>query len=159
LLLCHRKPADRGWFLIDDGGSRRVLEIGRPPRTPTARDAGRVGHWEWASVSPDGLTILAHWSAECEVPYAFLAPISGGRPRLITGERDWATGPTSYPYGWTADGRAIVFIPGQPHCGEGVPRAGIYLFRTPGEGELVRPAANGQATKRSIRPRSAAALR
>jgi hypothetical protein len=158
-MLCHRRPADQGWFLVDDGGSRRVLEIGRPRGTTTARDAGRVGHWEWASVSPDGLTILAHWSAECEVPFAFLAPLSGGRPRIVTGERDWATSPTSYPYGWTTDGRAIVYIPHQPACGQGAPKAGVYLFRAPGKGRLVRPAnRTDPAVKRSIHPRPAASL-
>jgi hypothetical protein len=148
---------DHGSFMVERDQKRRRIPIATPGPTPSVRDL--VGHWAWAALSPNRKTILAHWSAECEVPFAFLIPASGGKPRVVTGESDWATSPESFALGWTEDGRAIVFIPRQPGCGSGVPEPGIYLFRSPGEGELVRSADRRMPPlPRSLQPRRADAL-
>src|SRR5205823_10572821 len=31
-----------------------------------------IGHWLWAELAPKGDSVLAQWSAECEVPVAYL---------------------------------------------------------------------------------------
>ena len=80
-----------------------VLAIGKPP-------GAKVGHWAKAYLSPDGKTLLAQWSAECEVPSAFVVPVRGGTPRVVTGEANWAKAPPSVADGWTEDGRAIVEV-------------------------------------------------
>ena len=81
----------------------KPLAIGKPP-------GAKVGHWAKAYLSPDGKTLLAEWSSECEVPYAFRVPVSGGTLRVITGEDDWAKARPSVADGWTDDGRAIVEV-------------------------------------------------
>ena len=97
----------------------KTLAIGRPPRA-------NIGRWSKAYLSPDGKTFLAQWLAECEVPRAFLVPVRGGVPRVVTGETDWTTAHPSVADGWTGDGRAIVEVwPGD--CGPGAKRAKIYL--------------------------------
>ena len=79
-----------------------------------------IGHWRYALPSPDGRWVLAQWSAECEVPVAYLFPTTGGPGR-----------PVAEPYaetiavGWTPDGQVIVgFMAGA--CGEGN-EPGTYL--------------------------------
>ena len=71
--------------------------------------------------------MLGQWSGDCEVPTAFFISLGGGKPVPVTGERNWAKSPETMAYGWTTDGRAIVFIPTKPACGTGVFRPGIYL--------------------------------
>jgi hypothetical protein len=102
------------------------LGIGKPP-------GAKVGHWAKAFLSPDGKTFLAQWSAECEVPFAFLVPVRGGAPRVVTGEADWRRAPQSSADGWTEDGRAIVEI-SRGDCG------------TPSRRELYLVASGGQRT-------------
>jgi hypothetical protein len=102
------------------------LAIGKPP-------GAKVGHWAKAFLSPDGKTFLAQWSAECEVPFAFLVPVRGGVPRVVTGEADWTEAPRSSADGWTEDGRAIVEI-SRGECG------------APSRGELYLVASGGQRT-------------
>lgn len=60
-----------------------------------------LGHWTWAALSPDGRTILAQWTDDCEQSY--LIDIGGGEPRLLT---------NGEALGWTTAGDAIVFDPG-----------------------------------------------
>jgi hypothetical protein len=159
LLLCQQRGSDRhGAFVVNDGSGRRVLPVGSPGATATATDAGLVGHWEWASLSPDGSTFLAQWSAECEIPIAFLVPAEGGKPRVVTGEGDWATSPSSVALGWTTDGRAIVLFPESNPCGT-VGSPGLYLVALDGTHTRAREL-DAVATKlpRSVRPRSAATL-
>jgi hypothetical protein len=117
-----------------------------------------VGHWEWAALSPDGSMLLAQWSAECEIPIAFFVPAEGGEPRVVTGEEDWATSPTSVALGWTTDGRAIILFPEANPCGV-VGGPGLYLVGVDGSHERVR-GLDRFATKlpRSLRPRSAESL-
>ena len=149
-----------GEFIVAADGTARTVPIRAPGPTPTAAAAGQVGHWAWAALSPDRQTILAQWSAECEVPIAFLVDADGGMPKVVTGEDDWASSPDSVALGWTTDGRALVFLPKGPACGSGVPKPGVYVYAAPGVGRLLIPAKDGRTSvKGSKRPRSVASLR
>ena len=106
----------------------KTLAIGKPP-------GAKIGHWAKAYLSPDGMTFLAQWSAECEVPFAFLVPARGGLPRVVTGDSDWTKAPQSTADGWTADGRAIVEIT-RGDCGKPSSR-GLYLVSQDGTRTVV----------------------
>ena len=108
-----------GRFMRDD----KALAISKPV-------GAKIGHWSKAFLSPDGKTFLAQWSAECEVPFAFLVPAGGGTPRVVTGEAEWAKAPQSVADGWTEDGRAIVEV-SRGDCGAAAHRA-IYLVAADG---------------------------
>jgi hypothetical protein len=153
-----RQP--HGEFIVEADGTALTVPIKPPGPTPTATDAGKVGHWAWAALSPDRQTILAQWSAECEIPIAFLVDADGGPPTVVTGEDDWATSPESVALGWTTDGRALVFMRKETVCGSGVPRPGVYLYSAPGAGRLfIRPREGQAPLEGSKRPRSIASLR
>jgi hypothetical protein len=109
--LCYGSSANHGRFVLDRADGPRTLAV--PPPSP-------VGHWAWAEVSPDGETILAQWSAECEVPVAYLLPAIGGRPRAAVPAY------SSRAVGWTNDGRAIVKVL-ESECAPNAPRPGFYL--------------------------------
>lgn len=158
LRLCFKPNADdHGRFFLRSGTTARKLAVSSPGPTPTAADAGKAGHWAWAAVSPDEKTLLAQWSAECEVPLAFLVDLANGAPTPVTGESDWAESPMSIALGWTTDGRAIVFLPKGGSCGDGTSPPGVYLYSQGGEGDLLFP---GRRTSidGSKRPRPVAAL-
>jgi hypothetical protein len=76
-----------------------------------------AGHWENAFDEPRGDRILATWSAECEVPTAFVVkPDRSMHP---------VRGDESIAFGWAPDGRAVVaFL--EPACGSGS-EPGTYL--------------------------------
>jgi hypothetical protein len=162
LRLCF-KPSQgdgHGQFIVVRDGTARPVPVAPPGPTPTASGAGMAGHWAWAALSPHRTTILATWSAECEVPIAFVVDATGGSPTPVTGEDDWANSPQSVALGWTTDQRAIVFLPKGPACGSGVPKAGIYLYSEPGAGELLIRTRGGPAPlKPSTKPRTVANLR
>lgn len=104
--------------------------------------AAARGFWRTAMISPDGKTLLAQWSGECELQKAFFVAATGGASKPVTGEADWATGPESEALGWEG-ARARVRLPKR---GEAVSvKPGIYLidprtFRR----TLVRPIAGGR---------------
>jgi hypothetical protein len=136
--LCQSGAGDEhGRFVAETASSVSELAISSPGPTASASDAGKAGHWAWAALSPDGTTILAQWSAECEVPIAFLVDVGGGSPRPVTGEGDWAKSPESVALGWTTDGRALVFLPKGPACGSGVNAPGVYAYSRIGDGKLL----------------------
>jgi hypothetical protein len=149
---------EHGHFVVDDGSMWRELAISPPGPTATASDAGKAGHWAWAAISPDEKTILAQWSAECEVPIAFLMDVRDGTPKPVTGEADWAKSPESVALGWTTDGRAIVFLPKGPACGTGANVAGVYLYSKAGDGKLLLRAEKAPI-RASKTPRTLAAVR
>jgi hypothetical protein len=104
------------------GGTWRRLRVADPMNRPPGQPV--VGHWRWVAESPDGGTLLAQWSAECEIPVAFFVSAEGGKPRAVARDR---YGPaTSTALGWTSDGRAIVELPSSA-CGAGAERPGVYL--------------------------------
>jgi hypothetical protein len=160
IVLCQeRGPDNHGVFVGDDGVSTRVIDVEPPGPTPTASAAGRVGHWAWAALSPDGSMLLAQWSAECEVPIAFFAPVKGGEPQVVSGERDWATSPTSIALGWTADGRAIVLFPDASPCGS-TRESGLYLIGVEGNQTRIRGVDGfAERLQPSLKPRSVESLR
>jgi len=72
---------------------------------------------DWAPemwVSPDGETLLAGWTFPCDSAVAVFVPLHGGRPRIVTGHRDWRKAPISRGLGWTSDGKARIRIFGKP---------------------------------------------
>jgi hypothetical protein len=120
LFLCWGRDSRRpGRFILVAGETQRPLEVPSPTR---------VGHWAWAKLSPDGETILAQWSAECEVPIAYLVPAAGGKPREAVPSY------SSRALGWTHDGRAIVDVL-ESSCGPASPKPGIYLVDPEGATE------------------------
>ena len=134
LFLCSPKPDSAGLLPLPKtieigttGAPRRVLA--RPPFPPPAPDTGPIGHWVSAQLSPDGRTVLAQWSAECEAPIAFLIPVAGGKPRPVAGPLRQP--PESVGLGWSSDGLAVAFLPSGA-CGKGYEGPGIYLVSTDG---------------------------
>lgn len=85
------------------------------------------------------------WSAECEIPIAFVLRSGGGALRVVSGERDWANAPESVALGFASDGRAMVLFP-LAACGSGIERAGVYSvdLRTFAR-RLVLPVGRGAA--------------
>lgn len=80
-----------------------------------------TGYWRYALPSPDGRRILAQWSADCEVPVAYLFSAAGGPGGPVAGsDRETSA------IGWAPNGSAIVgFWPGA--CGGGSDQPGTYL--------------------------------
>jgi hypothetical protein len=127
-LLCWRPNAgDRGEFSFRGRGR---IPIAYPSKGP-------AGHWSGGFLSPDGDTLLAQWTAECEVPYAFFVPARGGTPRPVTGERRIEDAPPSIAHGWTQSGEAIIEV--IPECSEGTPHAQTeILLISPKDGNQRR---------------------
>ena len=90
-----------------------------------------VGHWVRAVPSPDGKTLLAQWSAECEIPLAYFVSLDTRRPKAVA-PRHLET----QAIAWNDDGRAGVFFMGGA-CASGDPRPGLYLVSLDGEREFV----------------------
>jgi hypothetical protein len=121
LRVCPRRGA-HGAFVV---GGRR-LAVSAPDRH---------GSWIWAAASPDGHTILAHWSGECETPTAYEISAGGGRPKEALPGRP---GAETIALGWTTDARAIVFRRGPAPCGSD-DTGGVYLIGGRAEPENVIP--------------------
>jgi hypothetical protein len=101
------------------------------------------GHWAAAWLSPDGKTLLAQWSGECEVPIAFFVEADTGEMQAVTGERVWTEAPESIALGWSPDGRARVRLT-KGYCGGAKHPPGVYLIeRTTQKLTLVRREARG----------------
>ena len=115
--------------------------VARTPPLPRARRMPPLGFWRKAWLSPDGETVLAEWSGECEVPHAFFVAAKNGSMRVVTGERDWTTSPESIALGWSPGGLARVRLP-KGLCGGSAARPGVYLV-DPGTGKLTRAPARG----------------
>lgn len=136
-----------GSLYVLDVRRRRLRNYGRPTARPAcrytdtglsvcrstirsgsrvvARAPGRVGHWVWAQRAPRGDAILAQWSAECEVPVAYL--VRGGKLR--------AYGSETTALGWLAGGDALVHYM-QGGCGSQTLR-GIYAVPRDGKPRLL----------------------
>jgi hypothetical protein len=90
-----------------------------------------VGHWRHAVLSPDGNTLLAQWSGECEIPIAYFIPLDTRKLRPIFPIPHETTA-----VAWNDDGRAGVFVNGAA-CGGGDVRPGLYLVSLDGGREFV----------------------
>ena len=109
---------------IDVADGRNVHTLIQSPSSGAAKPHG---HWRAALLSPDGATVLAQWSGECEVPRAFFidtatgaaSPAAGGR-----GERPFEA-PESIGLAWADDRTALVVLP-DGACGPGTQPAGLY---------------------------------
>jgi len=115
----------------------RIAVYGPPGSKPelrvVARAPGQVGHWVWAAFAPRNHDVLAQWSAECEVPVAFLVSHGVRRPY---GGRTMAEAPESTALGWLPNGSAIIHFPNGP-CGGSFHRPGIYAVPRTGKAELL----------------------
>jgi hypothetical protein len=94
--------------------------VRRAPVKSPAPNTSPIGHWVGVQLSPDGRTLLAQWSAECETPQAFLVSRRTGTVRRLGGAED-----NSIALGWTNNGRALIHFPtglcgGTYHGGPGV---------------------------------------
>jgi hypothetical protein len=159
--LCWRPVGNQhGTFAQVKGGERTVLALSRPGSTQTSSCAGRSGHWEWAALSPDGTRFLAQWRGDCEAPTSFFLPLAGGKPVPVTAESDWLESPDSLAFGWTPDGRAIVFLSTSSACGGRVAiKPGLYLAGVNGRRRLLREAKEPPTPlRRSLGPRTASSL-
>ena len=108
---------------VDEGPVPAWLEKVKP--------TGGIGHWRRAVASPDGATLLAQYSAECEVPLAYFVDVA---TREVTPVSPAAQ--ESVAVAWNDDGRAGVFFPGGG-CGTGNERPGLYLVSLDGRLEFV----------------------
>jgi hypothetical protein len=111
------------------GSAGRRLRVTGPARVALAgipaqpiKNARPAGFWvhERIFVSPDGRTLLAQWSGECEGQSTYLVATSGGRPRSIFISESSALG-------WSKDGRARVFLAEPGFGSERGYRPGKYL--------------------------------
>jgi hypothetical protein len=129
MLLCER-PKTReyttSFFVRGADGRLSSLPVENPPREP-------AGHWVTAYLSPDGKTLLAQWSGECETPSAYFVAAVGGTPRALADRGD-----ESLAHGWTGDGRAIVEFP-KGVCGGTAGPPGLYLVSLDGARRLLAP--------------------
>jgi hypothetical protein len=91
----------------------------------------RHGRWVAVLPSPDRKTLLAQWLAECEIPFAYFVPTDSGEPQPVVSALV-----ESIVVGWSADGRARVFLP-KGTCGTGATKPGLYLVLLDGKSEFV----------------------
>lgn len=125
-VLCARSRGQAyGATSIEVTGAKGTRRIAGPP--PHSRPPPeQSGFWRAAYLSPDGRTVLAQWSADCETPTAFFAERGGGL-RTVTGDRDWRKAPESVALGWSSGGRAVVQLL-EGACGYGYDKPGVYLI-------------------------------
>jgi hypothetical protein len=125
LLVCgHTVKTAR--FRLGGGAEPTVRTVARAP--------GQVGHWERAEFAPRGNAFLAQWSAECEVPVAFLVASGVMRPYGGTTMRD---APSSVALGWLPNGNAVIHFPNGA-CGGAFRVPGIYDVPRAGKPRLLR---------------------
>jgi hypothetical protein len=113
------------------GAAVRTVTYGPPGSRPAlrvvARAPGKIGHWVWAEFAPRGGGFLAQWSAECEVPVAYL--FADGKRR--------AYGQESAALGWLPSGEALINFPNGPCAGESKSVRGIYAGPRAGKPRLI----------------------
>jgi hypothetical protein len=86
----------------------RARVLLRSPPLPGRPDL--FGGWRSAKLSPDGRTVLAQWSGECEVPHTFFVDVRTGDVSLPMGEpvARWNEAPATTSAGWLHDGDAVI---------------------------------------------------
>jgi hypothetical protein len=131
-------------FALDPGARRlrerprragcRTTDVGLVVCKRTVRKGTRVvanaprgiGHWVWAELAPRGNAVLAQWSAECEVPVAYL---------VVRGTLH-SYGREAVALGWLPSGEALIHFPNGP-CGGTIHVRGIYAVPVGGKPRLV----------------------
>jgi hypothetical protein len=126
LLLVCGHTVKTALFRLSGGAEPTVRIVAHAP--------GRVGHWERAEFAPRGNAFLAQWSAECEVPVAFLVTAGVMRPYGGTTMRD---APSSVALGWLPNGNAVIHFPNGA-CGGAFRAPGIYDVPRAGKPRLLR---------------------
>jgi hypothetical protein len=129
--MCWRdsKKSYRASIERREGDAWRIVAFEPRGQLSYAPEAGRWfadGQWSELWLSPDGKTLLAQWSAECETSYAYFVPAKGGKPRSVTD--GGGPNPMSFVVGWEADGRARVDVVGETGCSDGKWQPGQYLI-------------------------------
>jgi hypothetical protein len=131
----YERPARfRGCRLTDARAGFQLYVCGRTIKSVAGnasydvllRRPGRIGHWVWAEFAPRGHGILAQWSAECEVPVAYL---------IVEGKLH-PYGEESVALGWLPSGEAVIHFPNGP-CGGSVHMRGIYAVPRTGMTRLI----------------------
>jgi hypothetical protein len=105
----------------------------KPLLRVVAAAPGRVGHWERAAFALTGKAFFAQWSAECEVPVAFLVTGTKMHPY---GGKTLDDAPSSVALGWLPDGSALVHFP-KGACGGTFRLPGIYAVPLTGAPRLI----------------------
>jgi hypothetical protein len=134
-------PRRRACRVTDRRGGRAlvVCKAAIKLRTPSgrlrvaAKAPGRIGHWERAAFAPRGNAFFAQWSAECEIPVAFLIADGVMRP---FGARKYPDVPSSMALGWLPNGSAVVHFP-ESACGRTHRPAGVYAVPRRGDAMLL----------------------
>jgi hypothetical protein len=105
----------------------QTIKVGRDPAmarviAPATPDGS--GHWAGADLSPDGASLLATHSGECEALSAWNVDIGSGEMALVgPPNREW----DSSAMGWLPDGQKVVLF-GPGVCGTALPNGpGVYL--------------------------------
>jgi hypothetical protein len=117
-----------------DGSGRRTIAgpAHRAPRGPT-------GWWRSVTLSADGRRLLAQWSGECEIPFAYVIDTRSGRATVLG--RDQRGGQAeALTLGWLGDA-ALVTLP-HGACGSSAERPGVYVFDRRGRARLIHPLPN-----------------
>jgi len=124
ILLCGsaRSRSKMPQAIVERAGGKIIVRV--PVKSP-APTTPAVGHWAAVRLSPDGRTLLAQWSAECETPQAFLVTRRTGSVRRLGGTAD-----NSIALGWTSRARALVHFP-MGVCG-GTYRGGPGVYAVDG---------------------------
>jgi hypothetical protein len=94
-----------------------------------ARAPGRIGHWERAAFAPRGNAFFAQWSAECEIPVAYLV-LNGVMRRYGNGTTESAA------LGWLPNGSVVVHFP-RGACGGSHRAPGVYAVPLRGKPTLL----------------------
>lgn len=134
LLICAHPLFDSPFAEIrrplDDGTTGFVAGPAWGPFPEAPEGMEIIGSWRWVESREDGEAILGQWSAECEVPSAYvivddviLAVVLDEEGDLAVMSSEAATDadldrPASWALGWAADGRAIVHVATGP-CSSG----------------------------------------
>jgi hypothetical protein len=112
-----------------DGNGRRTIA------GPALRAAhGPAGWWRSVTLSPDGRRLLAQWSGECEIPYAYFIDTRSGRVNVLG--RDHRGGQAeAMTLGWLGNA-ALVTLP-YGACGSSAVRPGVYAFEPRARPRLI----------------------
>jgi hypothetical protein len=131
----ERRARFRGCRLTDVRAGFELHVCGRTITTAPISGSHRIdvlgpaggGHWVWAEFAPRGNGVLAQWSAECEVPVAYL--IADGKLRSYA--------PESVALGWLPGGAALIHFPNGPCGGGSMHPRGIYAVPRVGKPRLI----------------------